>query len=129
MHRDVDAFLQQCILDFLRENPLPFHLVQWSVDFGIAFCLDQDDISLHAVLSQACPHPLRLPARELTAACADRCHANRLTSDSTNPGTVCGVASITSRSPNSRAVSAVVRPPGAATKPSPGSTTPPTRST
>src|SRR6266513_2752309 len=129
MHRDVDAFLQQCILDFLREKPLSFHLVQWPVDFGIAFCLDQDDISLHSVLSQACPHPLRLPARELAAACADRCHANRLTSDSTNPGTVCGVASITSRSPSSRAVSAVIGPMVAATNRPAVATSRPMRST
>src|SRR5256712_6149250 len=116
MHRDIDPPIEQCILDFLGEEALPFELVQRAIDFGIASRLDDNDLSPRASPARNQPllYPLRLPAREIAAAGSDL-HANRRTRDSTRPGTVCGSASITSRSPNSRAVAPVIVPIVAAT--------------
>src|SRR4051812_8918037 len=87
--------------------------MQRPVDLRIALRFDHDNLRR---VAEPAAYPLRLPARELAAPRADL-HANLLTSDSTRPGTVCGWATITSRSPSSRAVPAVIGPIVAATKP------------
>src|SRR5258705_12029610 len=115
VHRDVDAAVEQRILDFLGEKPLPLELVERPVHFRVAARLDDHDLRTHPLCGEAIPHPLRLPPRQSAAARAEL-HANRLARDSTTPGTVCGSASRISRNPSSRAVSAVTGPMVAATK-------------
>src|SRR5206468_11588489 len=109
VHRDVDAAAEQRILDFLGEKPLPLELVERPVHFRVAARLDDHDLRPHPLCGEAIPHPLRLPPRQLAAARTEL-HANRLARDSTRPGTVCGSASMISRKPSSRAVSAVTGP-------------------
>src|SRR6266850_8442847 len=109
MHRDVDATVEQRILDFLGEKPLPLELVERPVHFRVAERLDDHHLPAHSLCGEAIPHPLRLPPRQRAAARAEL-HANRLARDSTRPGTVCGSASMISRKPSSRAVSAVTGP-------------------
>src|SRR5258706_12730783 len=128
MHRDVDAAVEQRILDFLREKPLPLELVERAVHFRVAARLDDHDLRAHPLCGEAIPHPLRLPPRQRAAARAEF-HANRLARDSTRPGTVCGSASMISRRPSSRAVSAVTGPIVAVTKRPEGAAGRPTRST
>src|SRR5882762_1752722 len=128
MHRDVDAAVEQRILDFLREKPLPLELVERPVHFRVAARLDDHDFRAHPLCGEAIPHPLRLPPRQRAAARAEF-HANRLARDSTRPGTVCGSASMISRRPSSRAVSAVIGPMVAATKRPDVAAGRPTRST
>src|SRR5258705_14021849 len=109
VHRDVDAAVEQRILDFLGEKPLPLELVERPVHFRVAARLDDHDLRTHPLCGEAIPHPLRLPPRQRAAARAEL-HANRLARDSTRPGTVCGSASMISRKPSSRAGSAVTGP-------------------
>src|SRR6266550_1271179 len=121
VHRDVDAAVEQRILDFLGEKPLPLELVERPVHFGVAARLDEHDLRAHPLCGEAIPRPLAAARAEL--------HANRLARDSTRPGTVCGSASMISRKPSSRAVSAVTGPMVAATKRPEVAAGRPTRST
>jgi len=84
---DIDPAVEQRFLDFPGEKAFALELVQRAIDLGIALRLDHDQLRRHTLLRQAGAHPVRLPARELAAASADL-HANRLTSDPTNPGMV-----------------------------------------
>src|SRR5258705_8616985 len=128
VHRDVDAAVEQRILDFLGEKPLPLELVERPVHFRVAARLDDHDLRAHPLCGEAIPHPLRLPQRQRAAA-RPELHANRLARDSTRPGTVCGSASMISRKPSSRAVSAVTGPMVAVTKRPEVAAGRPTRST
>src|SRR5262245_59706602 len=116
VHGNVDPAIEQRLFDFLGEEPFALELVQRAVHLGVSSRLDDDELRGNAPLREPRTDPVCLPAREPAAARSDL-HANLLTSDSTRPGTVWGSASITSGSPSSRAVAAVIGPMAAATKP------------
>src|SRR6266576_4814353 len=128
VHRDVDAPVQERVFDLFGEEPFPFELMERPVHLSVAARLDHDDLGAHAVFGEPVAHPVRLPPRELAAPRPDL-HANRLASESTSPGTVCGSASMISRSPSSRAVPAVTGPIVAATNRPEVAAGRPTRST
>src|SRR3989449_11526407 len=67
MHRHVDPPLEQGLLDLLREEPLPFELVQGTVHLGVAARLDDHDLRRHPPFGEPLSHPTRLPQRGLAA--------------------------------------------------------------
>src|ERR1700694_4967632 len=109
MHRNIDAAVEERILDFLGEECFPFQLVQRAVHFRIAPRLENHDVGAHAAVGETGLDPFGLPPRQ-TAPPGAELHAKRRVSASTRPGTVCGSASMTLRKPSSRAVAAVIWP-------------------
>src|SRR6266540_3965863 len=105
---------EQGRVDLFGEESFSFELVERPVHFRVAAGLDHYDLRAHAAGGETVPDPFRLPPRKLTATGAEL-QANRLANDSTRPETVCGSASMISRKPSSRAVSAVTGPMVAAT--------------
>ena len=67
MDGDIDAPVQQRLLDLLREEALPLELVQRPVDLGVSSRLDEHELGRHAVARECGLDPLRLPQRELAA--------------------------------------------------------------
>src|SRR5881394_3455892 len=116
------------VVDLFSEEPLAFELVQGPIHLRITPGLDDDQLGADAACCELVLHPLGLPSRQRAPPRADL-HANRRASESTSPGTVCGLASMMSRSPRSRAVPAVTGPIVAATKRPEVAAGSPTRST
>src|SRR5437773_5100535 len=141
MDRDVDAPVEQGVLDAFREEALPRELVQRAVHLRVALRLDNNDFGSDPVPRERRLHPLGLPQRQTAPTRPDLQHAAHTspfplppapkcrTRASTSPGTAYSSASIGTGIPSSRAVAAVTGPIAAAANRPEVAASRPTRST
>jgi hypothetical protein len=71
MHADVDVAGQQRPLDFFRKNAARADLFDRPRSLDVAASRNFDDFDSLTKLPKSLSNPLRLPASELAAACAD----------------------------------------------------------